>query len=121
MWRCRADRRLPGENSEGLPSGALRPVEFLTDPFKGITFRNSAAVTLVNRGAKRRKFGLVQAFLHVQGAQPRPYNFARVLVLAALDFGDHKAVKFIREVYISGRHGPILGGLAKIAKSPART
>jgi len=100
-------------------------VELLTDTLKNIALGNAAGVAFIDGGPQRGKLSLVSLFLTLQGPQRCANDFTGVLVAPALNLLQHKVVKLIGQIDVTGWHGGapflrllILPRLAKIANDP---
>jgi hypothetical protein len=100
-------------------------VELLSDTLKNIALGNAASVAFIDGGPQRGKLSLVSLFLTLQGPQRCANDFTGVLVAPALNLLQHKVVKLIGQINVTGWHGGspllrlrILPRLAKIANGP---
>src|SRR5208337_3680413 len=83
----------------------LRPLKCLPHPRERVSLGNSAGVAFINRGSQGGKLRLKLPFLPLQGSQRRADYLAGVFVPATLDLRQYEAVKLIRQIHISSRHG----------------
>jgi len=80
-------------------------VELLTDTLKNIALGNAASVAFIDGGPQRDKLSLVSLFLTLQGPQRCANDFTGVLVAPALNLLQHKVVKLIGQIDVTGWHG----------------
>lgn len=111
------------EPAHGL-TGRRGKVELLTNTLKNIAFGNAAGVAFIDGGPQRDKLSLVSLFLTLQGPQCCANDFTGVLIAPALDLLQHKVVKLIGQINVTGWHGGVLSlgthrvpRLAKIANA----
>jgi hypothetical protein len=69
-------------------------LELLPDTRKYIARGDSAGAAIFDGNPQGGKFGLVLLFLALQCAECGADNLARIFVAPALDFLEHKAIKF---------------------------
>jgi hypothetical protein len=92
-----------------------------SSPFLG----NAADVALINGDSQRGDPSLVLLFLSLQSPQRCANDFTGILVTPALNLLQHKVIKLIGQIDVTGWHGEapfvrpfMLLRLAKIAKPP---
>jgi hypothetical protein len=79
-------------------------VELLTDTLKNIALGNAAGVAFIDGGPQRGKFSLVSLFLTLQGPQRGANDFTGILITPALNLLEHKVVKLIGQIDVTGWH-----------------
>jgi hypothetical protein len=94
----------------------LRKLRFLPNTSKRIALGNSTGIALINRCAQGHEFRLKLHFLALQCSQRCAYDLTGVFVTATFNLLRNKAIKFIRKVNVSCRHGSLKCKIARLAK-----
>jgi hypothetical protein len=81
-----------------------RQGELFQDTVKNVALGNAAGVAFIDGCPQRGKLSLVSLFLTLQGPQRRANNFTGVLVAPTLNLLQHKVVKLIGQINVTGWH-----------------
>jgi len=91
-------------NSSHSLARCQRKIELSSDAFKDIAISDATRVAGINCATQRIKLRLSERILPIQSPQCCADNLARILVLAACDFGQHKAVEFVGQIDVACWH-----------------
>src|SRR5271156_1906396 len=106
--RVRRGPRVDTPSTCRLSSDFGTSLNACADSFDDIPVCNTAVDASLDSGAEGLKPGLVLFLVLLQSSQPSAKHFARVGILAALDFGVDELVHFRGEVDVASRHGNVL-------------